>query len=199
MYRALYLASGGTRQRPTLWRSSLRYDSAAALALAGARSCARHKTVRRDCFVSGRTASALSRTAQLTALASLSSFKQSAVSQRLKRAARADSSPPLLAATEWAPAGHRPPLIRQRGLLLAVPLPFQQRWVRAGLGAPLWLSPDTNRPEDCLCLAKARASGPGAEERRSHGRAQGAHPHLTCRRLFERRERSERSEFCDRP
>ena len=58
--------------------------------------------------------SVLSRTAQLTALALLAAFKQSAVSQRLKRALRADSNPALLAATEWAAAGHRPPLTHQQ-------------------------------------------------------------------------------------
>ena len=35
-------------------------------------------------------------------------------------------------------------------------------------------------------LGQAGARLCGAEERRSHGRAQSAHPHLTCRSLFER-------------
>jgi len=63
----------------------------------------------------------------------------------------------------------------------------------------------------CCCSLKTRHGGckgapgqaaqrlGGAEHRRACGRARSAHPQLTCRRLFERSERSERSEFGDRP
>ena len=63
----------------------------------------------------------------------------------------------------------------------------------------------------CCCSPKTRHGGckgapgqdaqrlVGAEHRRACGRARSAHPQLTCRRLFERSERSERSEFGDRP
>ena len=42
------------------------------------------------------------------------------------------------------------------------------------LGAPVRLSPDTNSPVDCLCLAKGRASVPGAAcKARGAQRAEG--------------------------
>jgi len=51
--------SGGQRQGASLERSPLRVDCLAALALAGAKACARRRTGRRACSTSGRTASVL--------------------------------------------------------------------------------------------------------------------------------------------
>ena len=80
------------------------------------------------------------------------------------RALRAAMKLPLLSATEArsilpGPAfaatvvarSEEPPLVGERRALPG----------SGPLGGGEELSPDTNSPEDCLCLAKARASGPG--------------------------------------
>ena len=90
---------------------------------------------------------------------------------------RADPKPPLLVAPEIAPAGYRPP---RAGRVLAFP------------------------PNTTSGSAKAR---PGRWQRASEAlrstgllaRARSALRRLTCRRLFEGSERSERSEFGDGP
>ena len=65
-------------------------------------------------------------------------------------------------------------------------------------------SPDTNSPLDCPCLVSGQSARTGAAcKARAHGRARAARASMSdSRRLFERSERSERSEFrrgpCDR-
>jgi hypothetical protein len=89
-----------------------------------------------------------------------------------KRTARADLGPVLLVATEIA--AHRVP--------------------PAAL-APLFLLDEKAK----TCQQRRVWAGWSAEKRRARGRARSAHQQLTCRRLFERSERSERSEFGDGP
>ncbi len=100
-----------------------------------------------------------------------------AASQLLKRAARADPEPVLLAAPEIAPAGHRPPRAEPFSLFAAK--------TRAGAAK----------------VRSGRSEGASEALRRTGlvARARSAPRRLTCRRLFERRERSERSEFGDGP
>ena len=89
---------GGRRCAPTPF----------ALALASAKAFARHRTVRRDCSVSGLTAIGPRSRHELTSL--LRRCVQTVVASQLtKHAARADLEPALLIAPEIAPAGCRPP------------------------------------------------------------------------------------------
>jgi hypothetical protein len=83
------------------------------------------------------------------------------------------------------------------------PLSVPQRPVRVAGGAHRRASPDTSSPGDCSCLASGRAYRPGAARKArapqgSCTRAQRASttdlPHV-----FERSERSSRSELCGRP
>ncbi len=108
------IATGGTRQWLMLRRSALRSDYTAALALAGARAFARHGTVRRDCSVSGLTASRQGRAAQLATRlrAALEQLRQVRSRSALTRA---DTGTALLAAARIASAGYRPPRVRGMG------------------------------------------------------------------------------------
>ena len=99
-----------------------------------------------------------------------------AASQLTKRAARADLEPALLVATEIA-ARRVPP---------------------AAL-APVRFSTNKQRRASKGACGQAGARLWSAEKRRARGRARSAHHQLTCRSLFERSERSERSEFGDGP
>ena len=144
------VTAGGTRRGLRLWRSALRSDCTA---VPGPRSCRRTRFVRfAHCT---RTAAA---------------------SQSTKRAARADLAPPLLVATDIAPAGCRLPR-----------------------GHRLWFFDENKRRVSKGACGQAEARLWNAEKRRARGLARSASCDLTCRRLFERSERSERSEFGDRP
>ena len=62
------------------------------------------------------------------------------------------------------------------------------------------VSTDTNGPVDRLCLANGRACWPGAACKASlEGGERSELRNLTCRIVFERSERSERSELCGTP
>ena len=145
------VAAGGTRQRPTLWRSSLRYDSAVVLGLESHRQT--------HCAPCGRFVQ--------------TNGGESEVEARFARRLK-----------PCAPRRHRV------GRCRAPPA------AQASSGGVR-----NARHHGCSKggLGQAGARLCGAEERKSHGRAQSAHPHLTWRSLSERRERSERSEFCARP
>ena len=69
------------------------------------------------------------------------------------------------------------------------------------IGAAEEVSPDTNSPGDCLCLASGRGASPDAAcKARSSGRARIWRASSSdSSHLFERSERSERSELCDGP
>ena len=96
--RSRQRAGRGARRR----RSALRADCPAAPAHAGAGACARHETVRRDCFVSGRTASPSWPAAQLAALPSVAP-QTGAASQSTRRASRAARRAALLGASHARP------------------------------------------------------------------------------------------------
>ena len=99
-----------------------------------------------------------------------------AASQTTKRAARADLEPARIKATQIAPVGYHLPL-RQRCGFSSKRKPRVSKGASGQVVARLWC----------------------AEKRRARGRARSALRRLTCRRLFERSERSERSELGDRP
>ena len=101
-----------------------------------------------------------------------------AASQFTKRAARAAPGPALLVATEIAPAGY--------------PLPRV---------APLSFAWKENESLGGSAKARAGSRRRASAQPRSAGlvaRARSALRELTGRSMFERSERSERSEFCDR-
>ncbi len=109
-----------------------------------------------------------------------------------ERAARGAASPALLVAPEIAPAGYRLPRCHRWGLSRRARTPSANA---TALASP---ANTTN------ASTKARPGRPeGASEAlRSAGlvaRARSALRGLTCRHLFERSERSERSEFGDGP
>ena len=92
---------GACRQAATLHWSGLRFASAPlALALASAKACARRKTVRRDCFSSGRTASGSWPRRQTRSIRCAHCAQTAATSQSTMRASRAATSPALLGAPE---------------------------------------------------------------------------------------------------
>ena len=66
------------------------------------------------------------------------------------------------------------------------------------LGGDEQASPDGNSPVDCFCLASGRAFGPArpAQARAGVGARAARASTTDSPRLFERSERSERSEFC---
>ncbi len=142
-----------------LWRSALRADSAVVLGL---------QSHRRTRFVR------FALCAQTTA-----------TSQSTKRAARADWSPPLLAATEIAPTGYRPPRCSDGCSASGQ----HQRLSKGAFGQDaqrLWgaekVSPGASGPGDRLRLANGRADWPGAAcKARSRGLARSASCPLTRR------------------
>ena len=104
-------------------------------------------------------------------------FKQASTSQFTKRAARAAPKPALLVAPEIAPAGHRPPRAEP-----ALVFPGNTRNGSAKVRSGRW-----QRASSALSSTGLSA------------RARSAHQRLTCRRMSERSEQSERSEFGDGP
>ena len=137
--------------------------------------------------------SARGRVAELTLLTAFG-FVQTGVDESVYKARkRADPNPPLLVAPEIAPAGHRPPraeplvcISRRReerfDLTQGFALAEQATTVAAKVRSGRW-----------QCASSALTSG------RLLARARSALRKLTCRRMFERSEQSERSEFGDRP
>ena len=108
-------------------------------------------------------------------------------------ALRADPRLPLLVAPEIAPAGHRPP---RAETLVCI---SRKREERFDLTQGFALAEQATtvaakvRPGRWQCASSALRSA------RLLARAQSAHQKLTCRRMFERSEQSERSEFGDGP
>ena len=182
---------GGLRFAPTPLR---------ALAPAGAKAFARHGTVRRDCPVSRLTASDRGRVAKLALLTSFATLKQS---RRVSLRSALCAPTPLLA-LQAAP-GHRPGRSPGRnsplGLFLSgLAFSSPQR-------SP---SPGSACRESTVGLCSSRSTR--ASNRRARagrgapaGRrgAQGSGPRAQrasitdSSRVFERRERSEQSEFRD--
>ncbi len=142
-----------------LWRSALRADSAVVLGL---------QSRRRTRFVR------FALCAQTTA-----------TSQSTKRAARADWSPPLLAATEIAPTGHRPPRCTS-GCSRFDPHQCPSKGAFGQDAQRLWgaekVSTGASGPGDRLRLANGRADWPGAAcKDRARGLARSANRPLTRR------------------
>ena len=123
--------------------------------------------------------------AELTALTAFAAFKQAATSQITMRAARAATSPPLLGAPEArsslpARAFAEPVVV----LVENTTTGGSRQAVPGGgaVGGDEEVSPDSNSPEDCLCLANGRASWPGAACKARFGvGARSALRKLTCR------------------
>ena len=126
-----------------------------------------------------------------------------AASQFTKRAARADPEPRL--AGRAGPGG---PAVRQAQTVLR-PVRVRAHLLVARDSAPTryrlplchecGFSWDKQRRCSKGACGQAGVRLWGAEQHRACGRARSALRYLTCRRLFERSERSERSEFGDRP
>ena len=105
-----------------LWRSALRSDCTAALALAGARSCARHRTVRSGLFCVRAHCIVLRSRRRTRYVRCAHSAQTAAASQMWMRAARADLRTALLVATEIAPTGHRLPRCNSGGFRRGQPM-----------------------------------------------------------------------------
>jgi len=117
------------------------------------------------------------RAAKLTSFAALTAFKQTSASQFTKRAARAD------------PKGCAPSSPQKS------PPPGPAR--RSGTGEVL--RPNTTCVAARACPGRLRSASAAPSSAGLVARARSALRELTCRRLFERSERSERSEFGDGP
>ncbi len=115
--------------------------------------------------------------AELTPLASPRYAQTGGDKSVYERAPRGAASPERIKVPEIAPAGHRPPRAEPLVLFAA------------------------NRKAGAAKVRSGRSEGASSALRsgRLVARARSAHQHLTCRRLFERRKRSERTEFGDGP
>ena len=123
--------------------------------------------------------------AELTALSSFAAFKQAATSQFTKRAARAATSPARLGAPEARSSLPARAFAATSWLVPRKAARVVSRQAVPGGGAVCGdeeVSPDSNSPEDCLCLANGRASWPGAAcKARAEVGARSALRQLTCR------------------
>ena len=108
-----------------------------------------------------------------------------ATSQITMRAARAATSPPLLGAPEARSSLPARAFAEPVVVLVENTTTGGSRQAVPGGGAVCGdeeVSPDSNSPEDCLCLANGRASWPGAAcKARAEVGARSALRQLTCR------------------